>query len=56
MQLELDKGFYSKKAIEDTVYWFSNDYSISVINQGEIYIVKCSDADKTFKKKFLIIY
>ena len=53
MELELSSKFYAKKAVEDTVYWFSGKYSLTVdINNEENFVIKCSNPDDVFEASF----
>jgi His-Xaa-Ser system protein HxsD len=53
MELEFSSSFYSKKAVEDTVYWLSGRYSLTVdINDDEKFVVKCSNPDESFEASF----
>ena len=54
MELKISSTFYSKKALEDTVYWLSESYNLLVDFSSEgMYVVKCTNADDNFEAGFL---
>lgn len=54
MELEISAGFYAKKAVEDTVYWLSERYTIAVrIGDDGYYVIKCSNSDSEFESIFM---
>ena len=53
MKLEIPKRSYSLKSIRDTIYWFSNDYTIILDQNDHNVIISRDKVDENFSRNFM---
>jgi His-Xaa-Ser system protein HxsD len=53
MNIELDKKTYPIEAIRNTIYWFSDMFSILLSEKEDFFIVSSVDFDEQSKIKFI---
>jgi His-Xaa-Ser system protein HxsD len=53
MDIKLDKKIYPIEAIRNTVYWFSDLFSILISEKENFYVVSSLDFDELSKRKFM---
>jgi His-Xaa-Ser system protein HxsD len=53
MDIALDKKTYPIEAIRNTIYWFSEEFSILLSEKEDFFVVSSIDFDELSKKKFI---
>ena len=53
MKFEIPKSSYSLKSIRDTIYWFSNDYTIILDQNDHNFIISIDKVDENFSRNFM---